>query len=182
MYNLFIVNSPLQFLGAIEARDHFKTKDNILIVTLTEYEKNNEQIHKLLKTFPWNESIILNYVAKQSKFLEYLKIIKKLQKRTYDYIFIGDFQVLNQLISANLKKHSLFLLDDGVATLNLHKHNLRHKKQLHQKFFRRIRYNIFGLKTAITDTVNYFSIYDLKPHRNEQIEKNNFNYLKTLKP
>lgn len=187
MKNLFIVSSPLQVLNALEAKQYFKTTDNILLILFTEFKSlNREQIINSINQKEWNQ--IIQYDLKKNKnskssFFEQVKLIIKLKKNKYNYIFSGGFTSINKLLLANLNKQEVFLIDDGAASINQHKielnPNITEKRKL-KKRIRQYRFNIFGLKTEVKDTINLFTCFKLQSHTNEKIIHNNFSYLKQL--
>ncbi len=185
MYNLFIISGPLQLLCALEAREHFNTTHNILLIQMKQNNRNNIQIDHLLELFPWEEVITLEHPSHLQK---NIKTIKRLQHHTYEYLFFANFGALRQLLIANLKVKHLFQIDDGTMTLIIHKEDFQHTKHLKNKLFRRLRYNFFGLKTAVDITkISFFTMFDLSSrHQHQEIIKNDFlhlrkHYLKHLK-
>jgi len=57
--NLYIVSTPMQLLCAIEAQNHFKTKNNVLVILffLIRDGKNINQMFDLLEYFPYDKLI-----------------------------------------------------------------------------------------------------------------------------
>ncbi len=177
--NLFVARTPLQLINMIEAREHFKTKKNILIVIYHDMNKNQSelQLKDLIKHEDWDEVLEFERTQSTSKFLTYLKIIKEAKKNVYEYIFIGDLGAIQRQIVANCNKKYLFLVDDGVLTIAYYKNNFQHEKKKGVDF-KKLRYMIFGLKTDFTDSINLFTIFNLLPKANVKVIQNNFNYLK----
>lgn len=185
MNNLFLITSPLQLINAIEAKEHFKLTSNILVVIFTEHaSKNKNQISRLIKEEEWDQVIRFDQRLKNSKttFLRQIKLVKLLQKESYNMLFCGDFSSINKLIIANVEKQKVYLMDDGATTINRHIHELgvKHSDQKIPltKKIRHWRFNLFGLKTIPTDTINLFTSYDLTPHGNEEIVRNELKYFK----
>ncbi len=185
MRNLFFITSPLQLINAIEAREHFKTRNNLLVVIFTEYDsKNRHQINNLVNEQEWDEVIRFDLRGKDSKttFFKQIRLVKLLQKQHYDYVFCGNLSSIGKMIIASIQKNTVYLLDDGAVTINHYlnssgKHKSNKKLSLTKKI-RQWRFNLFGLKTLPTDTLNLFTSYRFTPHGNEKIIPNDLKYFK----
>ncbi len=179
MYNLYIVHSPLQILSAIEAKNHFNLKNNILLIVKNKLPKNNELMSNVLQYSKWDKIVELNY-NKNSKFINTVKLIKELKYYSYKYIFTGNVGNTNEAIISNLNKEKKFLIDDGTATLVYHKENSKNKPNNISSTFsiRKLRYKLFLLKHNKVKDLSYFTFFNIKPYNNEDIIKNDFAYLK----
>lgn len=109
-------------------------------------------------------------------------LVKLLQKYSYDFVFCGNLSSIGKMIIASISKNKVFLLDDGAVTINhylseLNKDNRNTKYPLKKKI-RHWRFNLFGLKTIPTDTINLFTSYQFVPRAKEQIVHNNLTYFK----
>lgn len=183
--NLFIVASPLQFLNAMEAMHYFKTSCNILILiynsSLNETDYNQKL--NLLDVNEWEEVIYydLAQIAKKRRFFEQVKLIKKLKKDTYTYLFSGDFGTIQQALMANLDIENIYLLDDGTASLVTYE-VLKDKHFIEQLTFSKkmklMRYRLMNLKYKIEQDINFFTIYNLKPLPHMKVIQHDFRYLK----
>lgn len=186
LYNLFIIRSPLQLMNAIEAKEHFLTKNNILLIMHNSAiensaSTNSTQMQLVSNLSKFDEKIDFYYQSKSkfSKLSSQAKLIKKLQQNNYEHIFTGDYGIINQLIIANLKALNIYLLDDGTMTL------VTHANKLHPSFrspwgkkLKLLRYRLFGLNLNHNSTINLFTNYNIKPHSSEEIVPNNYNYFK----
>lgn len=185
LYNLFIVRSPLQLMNAIEAKEHFSTKHNILLIihdsTTSSASANSTQMQLVSKLSTFDEEIDFYYPSKSkfSKLSSQAKLIKKLQQKNYEHIFTGDYGIINQLIISNLKTISTYLLDDGTMTMTTHANKLHpnHKSSWEQKI-KLLRYKIFGLSIKQNNPINLFTNYNISPHGSEQVITNNYNFFK----
>lgn len=187
--NLFIVATPLQFLNAIEAKETFKTAHNILILKYNTYNisTNANQMKELVNEEEW-ESIIhyhYNKIPKHKRFSFQVKLIKSLKKFSYDYIFSGEFGIKNQAFISNLKSKSIYLLDDGNATL-LTYDKIKEKKYLYRKVpfskkMRLLRYLLVNLKYKIEQDIHFFTTFDIKSTKNIKVIKHDFTHLKANK-
>jgi hypothetical protein len=159
MKNLFVVRTPLQLINALEAKYHFKTQNNILIVVYSVNQTDKEQMNKIINEKDWNEIIKLNQKGKKSIFFEYIKLIKKLQKEPVDKLFIVFFKGLQKLFISNIRTKETYLIDDGLASLKIQSE----LPQLIQRgnLIKELRYRIVGLKTEITKIPDFFTAYNL---------------------
>lgn len=181
MYNLFIIRSPLQFINAIEAKFYFKTTKNILYIIHGKSTINSAHMHKIFSFSTWDEIIEINPNNKKNNLLNNIKSIKILQEKKYDYIFTGDIGNINTALISSLKKNETYLLDDGTMTLISHQtlHPSQKEAWSTSRFIKNNRYKLFGLKCNLKkEKINYFTIFNLVPHENEKIIKNNFSFFK----
>ncbi len=174
--NLFIVGTPLQLLNAIEAAEHFKLENNILIIVHRSLKANRTQIDSIRNLYKWKEVIDIEY-SKNSSILKYINLVKYLKKYKYKYIFIPKLEVVPKLVIANVEKEKVFLLDDGVMTISIYENNIKTKK-LNKYDFKEIRFLFFGLKIKIRDKINVFTYFDLEPVNGIEVVKNKLIFLK----
>lgn len=186
MNNLFVITSPLQVINAIEAREHFKTNNNILVAVFSEFKsKNKEQIINLINEKDWNKVLYFDMQSstqKQSTFLKQIQLVQLLRQTQYDFVFCGDFSSSMKLILANVKKNQVFLLDDGATTINRYLYDLNqdiNNKKTPTKLIRELRFNICGLKTKVVDVINLFTSYKFIPKSNEQIIFNDLKFFQS---
>ena len=188
LFNLFIVRSPLQLMNAIEAKEHFSTKHNILLImhnstTTSLASANSTQMQLVSKLSEFDEKIEFYYSSntKFSKLSSHAKLIRELQQKNYEYIFSGDYGTINQLIIANLKAQDVYLLDDGTTTLVTHANKLHpSSKSPWGQNLKLLRYKLFGLNLKQSNPINLFTNYSIEPHESEQIISNDYNYFKKI--
>lgn len=176
--DIFIVTTPFQFLGALEAIYKFKLKNNILIVIDNKLENNAKQLTNLIEKYSdlFNNVVRFGFENK-SKFLKNVFLIKKLKKEIYNSIFIGDFGSIQKVYISTLVSKNVYLLDDGAKTLLIY-NNIKNKKNFFKKSFRQFRFNIFGLKTTTNKRIDIFTFFNLDNLKNSNITKHNFEYFK----
>ncbi|MEN8303505.1 MAG: polysialyltransferase family glycosyltransferase [Campylobacterota bacterium] len=176
MNNLFIVGTPLQLLNAIEAAEHFKLENNILVIVHRSLEANRAQIDAVRSLYEWKEIIDIEY-SKNSSILKYVDVVRHLKKHVYKYIFIPKLEVVPKLIIPNVIKEKVFLLDDGIMTVSIYENSIKAGK-LNKYNFKEIRFLFFGLKIKIKDKINLFTYFDLKPIDGIEVVKNELKFLK----
>lgn len=185
--SLYIVRSPLQLLNAIEAKHHFKTRRNVLVVLYNKNsnatDPNNIQLAKLLEVDPWDEVIEYNKsdVKSASGLRSQVRMIKRLRQERFAYLFSGDYGILHQVMIANIPNQALYLLDDGTLTLTIYKNGLdpNYKEQHFGRHFKLWRYRLFGLKTHHNQSVNFFTCFHLEPVEGKTIVFNRYDFLKS---
>lgn len=181
--SLFIVRSPLQFLNAIEARERFKCDETVLVLMFNKNPKNNEQMRSLLITDDWCKTIEYDQqkFSRLQRFSAQANLVKSLKSNAYDYIFSGDFGTINQIILANVEADKIYLVDDGIATIAIHKKVSNKNYFRQQNLSRRMkfyRYCLFGLAYRIKQPINFYTIYDIKSTDTLEVIHHEFDHLK----
>lgn len=133
--NLFVVASPLQIINANEAINYFSLINNVFVVIYNSNDIHNIQIDNILKNIKTDEVIKIK-PSRNGKFFEYVKIIRYLKKYIYNYLFIGDIGSINRVIIPNLKKDKVFLIDDGIGTMDYYDKFLKSSNLNKYKFLR----------------------------------------------
>ena len=172
--NLFFVESPFQALCANEAKWFYKLNNNLVIVRLSSEARNNSQIKEIVSQSDWKFIVYLKY----KKFLPYQKLsifcqmlYVKCQFRKFDNVFIS---YLNQSLQTNflsyIKFNELFLIDDGTMTISYYN---QIKKGTNVFFESLISHNK-------SPKLTLFTLFDLPMRSELNVQKNDFNYLKSL--
>lgn len=170
--NLFIIRSPLQLINSLEAIEYFKLENNILVLIYNNTANNNTQMDNLISMYNWKEVIRVNEKQKRSKYLEYIKFVKKLKTKNYNFFFFSNLGSIHKLLLANIKRERTVYLDDGVETITRY-NNVFLPNKLNKIKFRQIRFLLAGLKIKIEDNIDLFTYFDFEPFRNSKIIKNN---------
>lgn len=181
--NLYIVESPLQLLCAIEGA-HLYSKTTIIII-YSENRKNNDQIKKLFSFIENNVEIIevKHYLNRQITYIKLLLLIKSFNKYKFDKIFIGSFVSWTMKVAIiNIKHNSVFLLDDGVQTITYQKYfyNNSSLENNYRLLYKKLLGMILNLRINNENLkLNLFTCFDLKPNDpNQKIIKHQFSFLK----
>lgn len=179
VYNLHIARSPLQLINILEAIETFSLENNILLILDRKNQSNKDQLQEVLAKIDYEWEDIYHIEKKgNSNLLDYIKLIKKIKKLNYKYIFTGDIDSISNVIISNLKHEKVFLVDDGTSTLKRHEDLLKDKKVSFSSRLKQLRFNLFGLKADKQYDINFFSFFDLKQKKNETIVLNEFKNLK----
>jgi hypothetical protein len=179
MHNIFIVKSPLQLMNAIEAKEHFKTENNLLVL-MNANATNDKQMQTVLALSKWDEIITYAPTNRSSTLLAQVNLIRSLKKHRYHYLFTGDYGTFNQVLMANLTVDDYYLVDDGTKSIEIHKALRDPSKITLSKKLKLLRYTLFGLKSSITKPINFFTCYNLTPIKDEQIVANDYAYLQSI--
>lgn len=191
MKTLFFISKPLEMLGAIEARKQFKITQSVLVIRVENHERATIDL-LIEKSGNWQEVIFAN--AKSSYGLSWIRLLKKLQKEPYEYLFARAFPISSYFVH-NLKYEKLFLLDDGTATINIVE-EFKNQKNLTKRFslfrgknksgfiysfvaFIYQKANILVEKPV--EKGNVYTIYDIESIPNLTIIKNEFQWIQSLK-
>ena len=174
--NLIIIGSPLQLINAVEAVHFFKLENIVLVITFNGLLSNNIQIEEQISSLRCEE-IIKIYPSSVSKFLQYLKLIKYLQKYKFEKLFIGELGSAFRIILANIDKEKVFLLDDGTATIVDYERSIKINK-INRYSLKELRFLTFGLKIKVKDKINLFTYYNLEKLPGFEVIKNNLEYMK----
>ena len=177
--NIFIVRSPLQIINAIEAKEHFRLHNSVLVMLFNKSHINTKQMKDVMGFSTWDEVVEYAPNRKNSALLEQVKLIKKLKKDNYNYMFSGDFGTINQVLIANLGAEKIYLIDDGTATIFIHEKLNQNRKVKTSKKLKLLRYNLFGLKSRIRNRINFFTCFNLKQIANEEITINKYEYIQS---
>lgn len=176
-YNLFIVSSPLQIMNAIEAVEHFKTQNNILLLLSSENKNQLIQMNHLIKFMDW---LRIEYVSTLSykgiNRLFFTRVItrqfKYIKNYEIDKLFVGDYRSehLNHMVNY-FGNNDVYLLDDGLNQLGYSKYlqNQSYKFKIRRLIYGLFFYNLSKIKYTI------FSIFTIE---NEKTIKNNYTFFK----
>lgn len=191
MKSVFFVSKPLEMLGAIEARQQFRIDETILALKV---EKNDKKTIDFLIEKSGNWKIIIRTNNKSSYGLSWLKLIKKLQKENYQYLFTRAFPIASYFVN-NLNYKECYLLDDGTATIAI-ANQFQKEENLTKQFslFRGknksgFKYNlvekIYNLNSISIENevknIKFFTYYDLSNLKNVKFIQNKFEWLDLVK-
>ncbi len=190
MKSLFLVNSPLEMISAIEARAHFSITKTKLLLYISDTDK--KVIRFLLKkSGKWDD---IKWISRKSYYgLSWIRLIKKLKKENYNY-FLSPIGSLTSHFLFNLKFKKHYFLDDGTLTLTLadyYKKNKDISKKMslfEGKDKYGIKYNliewlhkIFNHKfRGVHVAPNFFTFFDIKDWEGQTVILNNFNWFNSL--
>lgn len=217
--NVFVVDTPHQLLNAIEAVHWFQLTNNHLLVTMAK-NANNDRFMSLIKagdwvtvSFPspiidparWVQKL-LGSVANRwyCRYLHFRRMytVAKLTARfkNVDKLFVGhdwaEEKPYMRHISNAIKYDALYLLDDGIDTIDINERRNRSKcnKQgaqteksnthasVYKKIERYLRTKYWNWNVAEASNVTFFTVYDLDVRNGDSLIRNNYSHLRSLAP
>lgn len=154
--NVFIVESPLQALAAVELNLILQDEKNAIIYRITGRKVNDTQVQNVISLVKWNSKTSFDYSSRfaylvhSRKFYQNLSVKYENVKRT----FFGEFRAQwMHFARFCIRAEKDFLMDDGAATLYAKKEfmdkgefypkNTLFKKDLLRKIYR--TFPVFGL-------------------------------------
>lgn len=128
MDNLYIVESPLQALCALEISLSKPNESHGLIVKISngQYKRNDEQILSIVNKHNWNYLYIIKNLEPKSFLRRYLYVRQMLTKLKTEFphgisrMYLGEFKsAFMHRVRCALKADKIFLIDDGTATIKI---------------------------------------------------------------
>lgn len=189
--NIYIIQSPLQLLSAIEAANYYKEDKNILLIRYANEKLTNFQIKEILKLYSgW--SSVFEILPNKFNLLTGLKTISLTKKLCSNFgksgrIFLGDYRswYAPYLLTGKLS-NDCYLLDDGNSTIDI-QNNYLSKSRLYfggglKGFVKNIVFSFWKLLVGNDESnVNIFTGFDLKPNCDRQkVICHSFEYLRLL--
>lgn len=198
--NLYIVLNQIHLINALEAKNKFKTKNDIFI--LIEPENQTKGLSKYISKLGNSQIIIFNSFYKTINIRERINLIKYLQQYKYKNIFIPYFSDFFRQLVCNLDYTNIVLIDDGTYNIVLYYElnnlnnfdmpsmlktsKIRNSTSVSYKiihFFYSIALNfIFKAKGLKNNNCNYslifFTIFKLPYVNDVKIFNNNYSLLK----
>lgn len=194
--NLYIVESPFQLLGALEAQGYYGGY-SVLIVKYGIESGTNSQIRSMLEYGRWGK--VLEIGQNQSGLMARLQLYRLLiemrwRKIIWQRVFLGEVRVwaLMRIVDV-LGPNEVYILDDGNVTLALHA-EMAPVKGAREGAIRRLMSTRAALldlligallrpfATGVTNNYGFFTCYDLDSIYPKQIIiRHQFQRLKTLK-
>ncbi len=179
--HLYIVESPLQLLNAIEAKKAFPSQKHILVVKYSKEKKNNDQIDSLLKNSSWDRIYTIPFLfSTKMQIIFFCLLTKRLVLKRYSFqkIFIGEFRSDEMWMMLNTLPHDeAFLLDDGNMTIEVQKRYLKDLKAFNsqrKKKKKDILFQYFQLKNADRRMIHLYTMFELEPYTHQKIITNRF--------
>lgn len=188
--NIFMIESPLQLINAIEAKHHFSIKKEhaVLLILQAENENTMKQIANMVSKDEWADVQIIGSgtgkVTWITRLLSLRSVVKKYSR--VDYIFIGDYRsdiMRDFVVSVEHKK--VYLLDDGNVTIRMFEMISNGRlpqdsgaKYLIKSAFKKVLAPKSPKNNEITN-IAFFTTFDLKSDRME-IVRNNYEYFSSL--
>lgn len=192
--NVFLVLSPLQVLNALEAKAHFGTEDNVLIVLRhTSQGYPLEMFRRLVDVSDWDQVHFLStyrddVVAKVSKYRwAYLSLLQQWRLDrlaaglgSTDGLFVGLYnEPLARHFSNVLPHNTLYLLDDGTDTLTINESRKGTHALLGPTWSRMsLLSKLFRTRDQQAERAVFFTVYELETSEKDLLISNRYNHFR----
>ncbi len=190
--NLYLAGSPLQLLSALEARERFPAERHVLALHAPTGTRNYEQIERVLAlAAPWDEIVTVPFLHRNASLpLQALRLAafrRKMGARRYARVFLSDYNsITRRFLAAGMSYDELILLDDGMASVNIHRHPLFLRPEppvganpavmaayLRTSLARRLGFFADPVPTL-------FTCFSLTPHPGQRVVPNDFTFTRAL--
>lgn len=192
--NIFVVESPLQALSAIEAKALDKSASNVLIVSYQnkKYSDNNTQLYDVVNKGNWDRVYTLKKITclpRKLQKLFLLMVVKFLYNKKVSRLFMGEFRSeMMHYFRCALCPNETFLLDDGAVIINIQKKYLLNKchwpnDEAYKKGFISglldvLFFTAFKNKKVVSEQIHLFSAFNIVPIDGQLVLENNYSLLK----
>jgi len=203
--NHFLVETPHQVLNALEARERFALSSvSVTIITSTNYTRPVYEpiLHEykwasLSYIEPWNwaaglkrSGIFRSIILRAGVFFEDLRrrqlldgLAQRLPKA--DNLFLGNYgKLYMRRFAEQIQCKTIYVLDDGTATLSLNEERHRLRSQPGSlrptRAMYRLRNRLVGVDERHLDRVTFFTTYDLEAAEGDAVIKNDYRYLRSV--
>ncbi|WCE29857.1 polysialyltransferase family glycosyltransferase [Vibrio sp. SCSIO 43137] len=117
--NLFLVTSPFQYICAVEAREQYNTRNNILVLVEQDNEAGKRHMDQLFNDEPWD---VVIKVKRSNRTFITPRLIKSIQhmakRKPLEYFFFAEYKSWRtRMFLRNITAEKLVLIDDGMANL-----------------------------------------------------------------
>ncbi|PLX74824.1 MAG: hypothetical protein C0615_08565 [Desulfuromonas sp.] len=198
---IFYIKSPLQYLNAIEARNHYGYAEEESLLILHADNKNLDQLTQLIKRDRWGGIINLNgsgikpdvqskvdLSVRHSLFHNNVFSITKLSylARKFspvDKVFIGDAgNPLMQHLANVVVVNEVVLLDDGIASYLYAEWRKKgwhgEEPRLKKKLSRIIKRLFFSLRDGLPPELTFYSACNIEVTDRDKLVQNKFDVLR----
>ena len=192
--NIFIVETPMELVSAIEARHYFPQEESILFIH-SFYPK--KVFMSLIDRDKWHGKIIfyrdkaVNWSDPRQTIMEKFRLRMTLEKIICEageanYLFINYFRAHMRHVINHLKHQNLILIEGGTDALSTNALRYIPKTEITEEkkisWFRFIKRYLWKkyieLDTEEVPSVTFFSAYDLDVRRGDRLIKNDYRHIK----
>ncbi|TAL60203.1 MAG: hypothetical protein EPN85_07685 [Bacteroidetes bacterium] len=201
--NLFLISTPLQLINVIEAKKELNISNESSVVIFMAYSINLTVIKKIIDPTLWKEIYFINedlealkkheenfkkrrlfavFRKAASNFSKIKKIVKQFER--VDNLIVGYYLNLENLhVMNSVKFNKLYLLDDGVATIDINnrrKNNWSFFKNQSWELYFKMAFKKYFLNYRIKHppAACFFTIYDIKQGLNDQVIRHTYKEVK----
>ena len=167
--NLFLVTSPFQYICALEAKNSYDTKNNILLLVNQESEPGITQQRKLLNTNDWDHIISIGRENRSKEVPNAIKKIKALiNNNVLHHFFHAEYNAWRtKLLLKNLSINKEVYFDDGTLTINEYEESIRPMSEFYRpRFIQDLVVRLRGCKPIgrlpQSTNLEIFTIFDIQ--------------------
>lgn len=191
----FIVAGAFQALNATEARHHFGFDDARceLVYLLPPQARAAREARVVIEDAAWSRVRVMGPAS--TSVPSWVRRVRN-GRRLIDEsgplrtLFLGDYQTqLGRHAAHGLEHGKVFVLDDGQATLRVNAYRVareagRRPPRLHPQVPRlryeaqRVAARLLGLRLGDLERVSFFTVYDVRPARSDEVVRNRFSWLR----
>lgn len=184
---LFMVESPLQLINAIEAQQHFGVSpaQSLLLVLEGVSALNQRQTLSLIRESDWSEVKSIGSAQSLMSFLSARIFLHRWLHGRYesiDEVIIGDFRSRFMRHVANTLKQPVVLLDDGTATLAVadrRRQNVTPDAKYERGWRRYLnKRRLFGYRDHDIPALTFFSTFNFQVPDQDRIVKHHYGALR----
>ncbi|AZL83691.1 hypothetical protein EIJ81_02760 [Aliivibrio salmonicida] len=167
--NVFLVTSPFQYICANEARCHYATNDNILLLVKQDMEPAISQMTKIVNENDWTHVINIERSQRTFSMPKAIKAVNKIRTNSsIKHFFHGEYNGWRtKFLLRNLKPDTEIYFDDGSLTLGEYERFIKTEHTFYRpRFVNDLIIKMQGLKPIgrlpISKKLEIFTIFDIK--------------------
>ncbi|MGF1843510.1 glycosyltransferase 52 family protein [Vibrio clamense] len=181
--NVFVITSPFQYICANEARVHFGTTNNLLVLVEQVAERGKKNMEEILDESVWDKII---RIPRSNRTFHVPKVINKIKKHHshIDHLFLSEYHGWrSNVFIQNVLADKIIYLDDGLATLVEYEEEIRPQKSYTRKrllndFLLRIQGIAPPSSVGRLPNFEMFTVFKL-PEDNIKLHKNTMSDLRS---
>lgn len=182
--NLFLVTSPFQYICALEAKHHYSTKNNILILAQERSKQGKKIEKKVVNHDDWDHVILIGRTSRTTEIPSTIKKVKEIIKdNKLEHFFHAEYTAWRtKLLLKNLPIETEVYFDDGTQTINQYEESIRPKVDFYRpRFFQDLLIKLQGCQATNrmpqSKNLEIFTIFDI-PNPEHIIRQNTLSVLK----
>lgn len=182
--NLFLVTSPFQYICALEAKHHYATKNNILILAQQKSQQGKKVEKNIVDYDDWDHVILIDRISRTTEIPSTIKKVKKIIKdNKLEHFFHAEYTAWRtKLLLKNLPSSKEVYFDDGTLTVIQYEESIRNKVDFYRpRFFQDLLIKLQGYQAPdrMPQSKNFeiFTVFDI-PNPEHVIRQNTLSVLK----
>lgn len=160
--NIYYVTSPFQYMCAEEAKNEYKTENDILILEESNSLNAQNILESVVDKSNWKEIIIQKQNGRTFSILALLKKLENINKSlNFSKLFYSQYTSwFTNIIKANINFEKQIHFDDGTLTIYDYEKYIKNKKGFSRsRFYQDFLLRLQGVKPP--NNVPYFENFEL---------------------